>query len=117
MKFNLTIKALRSLRVQLGISRYTLARTLRIPETTFKHYEIEQSPMPENVHSAYENFLFDVLNGERVVDCRKNQVWTLAQKQACKKYESALQCKELSEARMLIKEYETLLNMYRKERI
>lgn len=110
MKFNLTVKALRDLRTQLGISQGAVSKNLRIPHSTFRQYEIEQYPMPEKIHTAYEKFLFEVLNGEKVITCRKNQVKTLAQKQSEGNDDS-----ELLKARVLIKEYEALLDMYRKE--
>jgi len=115
MKFNLTVKALKDLRVQLGISQGAVARNLRLCKSTFGQYEREMYPMPDEVHAAYENFLFGFLNGEKNVSCDKSKVWAFAKKQGMQESDSNRENEELRKARIQIKEYEALLGMYRKE--
>jgi len=117
MNFNLTVKALKDLRVQLGVSQKAIAHSVKICESVLSKFEREESPMPEDIHAAYERFLFEVLNGERKIDNSQSNVWRYAKTQAKQNSESKRERenKELAEARLKIKEYEALLGMYRKE--
>ena len=112
---NLTVRALRNLRVQLGISQEAVARSMKLCESTLSKFEREQTPMPESIHEEYERFLFDVLNDERNINHSKERVWTCAKTQVSRNGEVNFLRKELAAARILIKEYETLIGMYRKE--
>ena len=117
MNFNLTVKALKDLRVQLGVSQKAIANSAKICESVLSRCEREEIPMPEEVHAAYERFLFEVLNGERKIDNSQGNVWRYAKTQAKQNSEKTQnrENKELKEARLKIKEYEALLGMYRKE--
>lgn len=117
MSFNLTIKALRDLRVQLGVSQAAIAHSMKIGKSVLGNWEREEN-MPESIHEGYERFLFDVLNGERKLNNRtQSRVWVRAKRQINQNSETTLERenKELKEARLKIKEYEALLGMYRKE--
>ena len=117
MSFNLTIKALKDLRVQLGVSQKTVAHSVKVSASVLGNFEREKSPMPEEVHEAYERFLFDVLNGKIKLNNRsQDRVWIVAKtQQTTQNNDSKRENKELQEARLKIKEYEALLGMYRKE--
>jgi len=115
---NLTVNALKNLRIQLGISQGAIARSVKICESVLSRMEREQTPMPEEVHAGYERYLFDALNGEKELsDKTKSRVWTHAKTQATQNSESKHESEELRKARIQIKEYEALLEMYRKEKI
>ena len=118
MKFNLTVKALKDLRIQLGVSQEEIARSMKIGESVFGKFEREQTSMPDEVHAGYERFLFEVLNGERKLNSRtKSRVWCRAKTQITQNSETQHESEELRKARIQIKEYEALLEMYRKEEI
>ena len=112
---NLTVKALKNLRIQLGVSQKAVAHSMKIGESFFSKMEREEN-MPENIHEGYERFLFDVLNGERKLnEVSKHRVWVIAKTQTAQDKNSKRENEELAEARLKIKEYEALLGMYRKE--
>ena len=108
MNFNLTVKALRNLRIKLDISQKTVADSINVTQTMFSCYERELYKMPQEVHANYERFLFNVLNNEKVVQHQNKREQVLSI--------SETQNKELKRCHILIKEYEALLDMYRKER-
>ena len=113
---NLTVKALRELRIQLGVSQKAVAHSMKIGESVLGNWEREEAPMPESIHEGYERFLFDVLNGERKLSGRtKSRVWWHAKIQPAPSNDSRRENEELRKARIQIKEYEALLGMYRKE--
>jgi len=112
MELKLTVKALKKLRVQLGISQEAVARSAKICSSVLSKYEREQENMPGDVHEAYENYLFEVLNGERKISNSQSNVWRYAETQ---KVAHKRENEELRKARIQIKEYEALLAMYRKE--
>ena len=114
---NLTVKALKDLRVQLGVSQDAIARSMKINKSVLGNWEREEN-MPESIHEGYERFLFEVLNGERKMNNRtQSRVWIRAKRQVNQNSETTQERenKELKEARIKIKEYEALLGMYRKE--
>jgi len=106
MELKLTVKALKKLRVQLGISQEAVARSAKICSSVLSKYEREQENMPGDVHEAYENYLFEVLNGERKISNSQSNVWRYAKTQAKQNSESKRERenKELAEARLKIKE-------------
>ena len=114
---NLTVKALKDLRVQLGVSQDAIARSMKINKSVLGYWEREEN-MPESIHEGYERFLFEVLNGERKMNNRtQSRVWIRAKRQVNQNCEKTQERdnEELKEARIKIKEYEALLGMYRKE--
>lgn len=113
---NLTVKALKDLRVQLGVSQEAVACSMKMNVSPLSKIEREEIPMPEEIHAGYERFLFDVLNGERKLnEVSKHRVWVYAKTQATHHSNSKRENEELRKARIQIKEYEALLGMYRKE--
>ena len=80
------------------------------------NFERGDAPMPDEIHAGYERFLFEVLNGERELnDKNKNWVWLQAKNKILQNSETQRESEELRKARIQIKEYEALLEMYRKE--
>ena len=114
---NLTVKALKNLRIQLGVSQDAIARSMKIGKSVLSNWEREEN-MPENIHEGYERFLFDVLNGDKKLnEVSKHRVWVCAKTQQVTQNSSSSkhENEELRKARIQIKEYEALLGMYRKE--
>lgn len=140
----LSIKMLRNLRIQLGISRKVIAWRLLVSISTVRNYELGYSKMPFSYHKEYESFLLKVLSEEinpprnrrffyehlNPSDCvshetaKSTKLIRLAAKvntssagAVIGKSHAAIIQKERGYSRMLKSEYEALLNFYKAEKI